>query len=893
MANLGVMRARCYLILEGLERSIAENLTRNFDVDNPSFLVVEEAERALQRLREDMQDSAWALSDVSTVDLLRYLDLGDLLGLCNRHRSAVRNAQPSDIERASAIIDDHGAHAIRKRVMHPVRPLETGDYNALCAIATKLPNEVPSLIWEPLIESTSLIEDPRNIADAALPRFWLDDSRTVNNLPVAEFEDTGFIGRGDERRRLRQLILSDQKVITVVGAGGIGKTALTMRVCHDLLDDPSPRFDNVIWVSLKTQFLTADGIRSVKDAVDSQAMLLDHVADHAGIKPASPSIVDWSPVLDQMSRHNTLLVIDNLETLGAELKELAYDIPQGSKLLLTSRVGLGEVERRFDMPEFSRKDSEVLMRVLGSTYGYSEIKQLGHRGLNQYCRRLHHNPLLIKWFVQAVGKGASPGEIFEREDFDEALSFCFSNVYQRLSPTAVSVVNTLLAARRSLSQAQIRELIKVDRIEFDIALLELRQSNAIETSHPDGGSTLYQVNGLILDYLSRNHPPSNDVVKKTRDALRQWQVEQDRSASAQNTYRYSKHYVLVETIDHRIAATSLREALRQIHGRNAHGAEAALKRALELTPDWSEVHRVKANLLKLQQRPIYEIENAFEDSIRYGDNDINRREYAAYLLSIGEIERALDQIDAALELGTGVENVLRSTRALALTRLSKITDALTDYKFVWSSRHLNQSQFDRMVQGTQYAGALRRYVEQLTGQAKNEEASEALLEGIRIVEQTAADCGWDDKLTDVAIRLLAEKIDDTDLKDDVLQRMLQVASDWDDNESFVRACNLQKGLEQFTHRARLAEAMPNVSRTAQGADHKARFEGKVDRLLGEFGFIECPQLGSVHMRATSLVQPRLWDQLVVDDAVRFSVINRSRGLHEIRLEIAHTDSTAD
>ena len=884
MANMGVMRARCYLILEGLERSIAENLMRNFDVDHASFLVADETERALQRLREDMQDSAWMASDVSTVDLLRYLDLGDLLGLSNRHRSAVRNARPSDIEGATKIIQDHGAHAIRKRVMHPVRPLEAGDYNALCAIAMKLPEEAPSLIWEPLIESISLIEDPRNIADAALPRFWLDDFRTVNNLPVAEFEDTGFIGRGDERRRLRQLILSDQRVITVVGAGGIGKTALTMRVCHDLLDDPSARFENLIWVSLKTQFLTADGIRSIQDSVDSQTMLLDHVADHSGAQRGSTSTVDWSPVLDQMSRHNTLLVIDNLETLGAELKELAFDIPQGSKLLLTSRVGLGEVERRFDMPAFSPKDSEALMRVLGATYGYSEIKELGHRALNRYCRRLHQNPLLIKWFVQAVGKGTSPREIFEREDFDEALSFCFSNVYQRLSPTAISVVNTLLAARRSLSQTQIRELIKVDRIDFDIALLELRQSNAIETSHRDDGSTLYQINGLILDYLSRNHPPSNDVVKKTREALRQWQLEQDRSTSAQNTYRYGRNYVLVETIDHRIAAASLREALRQINGRNGHGAETALQRALELTPDWSEVHRVKANVLKLQQRPIYEIENAFEDSIRYDDNDINRREYAAYLLSIGEIERALEQIDAALELGTGVENVLRSTRALALTRLSRISEALTDYEFVWSSRHLNQSQFDRMVQGTQYADALRRYVEQLNGQAKDEEASEALLDGIRIVDQTAADCGWDDKLTNVAIRLLAEKIDDANLRVDVSEQMLNAAAEWDSNESFVRACNLQKGLEQFSHRARLAEAMPNVSRTAQGADHQARFEGKVDRLLGDYGFIQCAQLGSVHMSATSLVEPGLWSELAVGDGVSFGVISRTRGLHAIRLE---------
>ena len=53
MANMGVMRARCYMILAGLEHSISENLTRNFEIDSHSFLQPAEAERALGRLRED------------------------------------------------------------------------------------------------------------------------------------------------------------------------------------------------------------------------------------------------------------------------------------------------------------------------------------------------------------------------------------------------------------------------------------------------------------------------------------------------------------------------------------------------------------------------------------------------------------------------------------------------------------------------------------------------------------------------------------------------------------------------------------------------------------------------------------------------------------------------
>ena len=123
----------------------------------------------------------------------------------------------------------------------------------------------------------------------------MDDYRVNNNLPVAEFEDTGFIGRANERRRLKNLLLSDHRVITVVGVGGIGKTALAMRVCHDLVDDASPRFENVVWVTLKTQFLTTYGIEDIKDAVNTQGKLLDHIGEAASVQVDPKPNIDWSP----------------------------------------------------------------------------------------------------------------------------------------------------------------------------------------------------------------------------------------------------------------------------------------------------------------------------------------------------------------------------------------------------------------------------------------------------------------------------------------------------------------------------------------------------------------------------------------------------------------------
>ena len=392
MSSPSVVRAKCYLILEGLERSLAENLIRNFDIDLPGFLTKEEQERALYRLREDMQQSEWGLEDVTAEDLLIYLDLGDLRNLLNRHKSSVRNATQSDVESAAKIIEDRDLYSIRKRVMHPVRPLEADDLPTLMSIATKLPKSAPSLIWGLLAESVSLAQDPERFLNVTIPSFWAEDSAILHNLPAAEFDDTGFIGRKKEGGQVGRLLQSDHNVITVVGAGGIGKTALALRVCHDILDNQASNLDRIVWVSLKTHYLTADGIRQISDAVETPSTLVDYVMSEIAPNIDVKQKPGWDRVLEQMKASRLLLVIDNLETLGSEIRDLAVGIPRGSRLLLTSRIGLGEIELRFEILSLSPQDAKRLLIGLVVAYNYQSAIRPDGQSVARYCKRLHYNP---------------------------------------------------------------------------------------------------------------------------------------------------------------------------------------------------------------------------------------------------------------------------------------------------------------------------------------------------------------------------------------------------------------------------------------------------------------------------------------------------------------------
>ena len=91
------MRLKCYTILDGLERSLGENLTRNFDTTKLEFYTDEELQRALKRMREDVGEQTLEIGDVyiegkqnpvanydCTIRLINNgMDNNSVLGWCN------------------------------------------------------------------------------------------------------------------------------------------------------------------------------------------------------------------------------------------------------------------------------------------------------------------------------------------------------------------------------------------------------------------------------------------------------------------------------------------------------------------------------------------------------------------------------------------------------------------------------------------------------------------------------------------------------------------------------------------------------------------------------------------------------------------------------------------
>jgi non-specific serine/threonine protein kinase len=161
----------------------------------------------------------------------------------------------------------------------------------------------------------------------------------ATNLPAPI---TGFVGRDRESDEVRRL-LAGTRLLTLTGAGGVGKTRLALAVAAALVDDLA---DGVWWADLAT----------LADPSLVPSAVLAALALHE--EPAHPPAATLTEYLQARS---LLLVLDNCEHLiaaCAALVELLLRACPHLRVLATSRQALGMIgETAWTVPPMEVPDA--------------------------------------------------------------------------------------------------------------------------------------------------------------------------------------------------------------------------------------------------------------------------------------------------------------------------------------------------------------------------------------------------------------------------------------------------------------------------------------------------------------------------------------------------------
>jgi predicted ATPase/DNA-binding CsgD family transcriptional regulator len=242
---------------------------------------------------------------------------------------------------------------------------------------------------------------------------------SFGNLPTPL---SSFIGRQSEIREIRQIFLSN-RLVTLTGPGGCGKTRLGLKVAQELTGE----FDHRVW------FVE---LASVADL----ALVPQTIAATLNIREQSGrTLLDI--LVDTFSSHPALLVIDNCEHLILACAQVAETLLQKCpdlKILATSREALGITgEVAWTVPPLSLPAQQPWTNPVSAqdaihSYEESESVQLfvtraevilpdfrltSENGpwVAEICRRLDGMPLAIELAVARV-RTLSVQEIAQRLD---------------------------------------------------------------------------------------------------------------------------------------------------------------------------------------------------------------------------------------------------------------------------------------------------------------------------------------------------------------------------------------------------------------------------------------------------------------------------------------------
>ncbi len=315
-----------------------------------------------------------------------------------------------------------------------------------------------------------------------------------------------FYGRRDELALLSDWVLEQRcRVVSVLGMGGMGKSALTVALMHQVAD----QFDAVLW-------------RSLRDAPACEAMLDDLLRVLAGER--------LTIALDSLERRLThffehlrtrrmLLVLDNLESIMEEAEGSGHMLPgyegygrllrraaetrHESCVLLTSRekpMELAPLEgsrtrvRSLHLRQLDASACESLLREIEVTGSAAERERL--------IERYGGNPLALKIVAPTIADlfGGEIGAFLEQgELIFGSVRYLLQEQFARLSAAEESIMLWLAILREPVTVPQLANVLvtPLPGAQLLEALDTLRGRSLIERGQPTGSFTLQSV---VLEY---------------------------------------------------------------------------------------------------------------------------------------------------------------------------------------------------------------------------------------------------------------------------------------------------------------------------------------------------------------------------------------------------------
>lgn len=638
-------KAAMYEMILAIENDFIFNFLEKLEMNDLPKEVIEKSNRSDEK--NELQS------------ILQGIDFQSYIEICNSNILELKiNQQQKDFlnKELTKIIP------IRNNVMHP-RPLGILDYHMVKAVFEEIDKIITVFNWEQVLKTRiKIIDNPQDLM--LPPQNAKKNERVIENIPISvEFEETSFIGRHKEIGELKaKLNKRNVHILSIIGDGGIGKTAIAIKLLYDLLDDKKCKFDLILWASLKTNELNNYEFKEIEDSISDTSSMYEKLNEFVGENDLN-NVKEY--LISLAEEFNMLLVLDNLETINTgEINEFLDEFTEFGKVLITSRIGLGEMEHRYRLGGFCKEDALEYMNTLLDLYGFEGMFSDTEK-YNIAANELYSNPLAIKWFVRNLYNGQSIEEIIKNKE--ELATFCMSNVYDKLSVKAQSLLDILVIAGNELSFAELMYYMDVDIDNYinaykDIsnAVNELVKSNFIDDVLFRTKKKL-SITDFAKEFLKCCYIEKKNVLNSYNYKLKKLQGFLQKQLQEKHKSDYTMNEFGIKSAEKSklVAAYYLTLALKESKSENKELAFKYVEYAKKLEINYFQCNKIAAYLYGTtsQNKAMEEFEIALKCCEIHEDRVTVYIVYAGYLLRCNDYYGALNKLERAESILNGKINV--------------------------------------------------------------------------------------------------------------------------------------------------------------------------------------------------------------------------------------------
>lgn len=324
------------------------------------------------------------------------------------------------------------------------------------------------------------IDKKNEISAESLNHKNISDKYIPNNLPK---ETSTFIGRTNELAQLLDFFSPNSRAVccAITGVGCVGKSALAVEAAKRSIERGF--FDAIVFYSAKRECFFDNKIspkRHVKADIDEFLSTIIEVVYPGNIHIPLPVSEKLKIVMNFLSRNNTLIIIDNFETIeDDDVMVFIKEMQPSSKVLITARKSVS-LEKTIQLLELSRDETREMILEKCSLQNIS----IGDDEVDLIATHIEGIPLAVEWVVGQITSHFWNTEKFLRhlksKEDSPLLEFIFNESWKCISTTSKSVLISLAAVPLPLSGSILTATHGINVGEGNDSLIELLRYSLIK-----------------------------------------------------------------------------------------------------------------------------------------------------------------------------------------------------------------------------------------------------------------------------------------------------------------------------------------------------------------------------------------------------------------------------